>query len=67
MASAGGTKCGAKNRDSDYLEERFRSYVETEEERLRDGLETVKYAIDGMDTLSLITGQGRIEKVSSLS
>ena len=51
----------------DYLEERFRSYVETEEHRLREGLETVKYAIDGMDTLSLITGQGRIEKVRSLS
>ncbi|PIL33322.1 hypothetical protein GSI_04773 [Ganoderma sinense ZZ0214-1] len=46
----------------DNIGERFRSYVETEEQRLREKLETVQYVIDGFDTLSLITGQGRIEK-----
>ncbi|KAI1785192.1 hypothetical protein LXA43DRAFT_1100597 [Ganoderma leucocontextum] len=30
--------------------------------RLREGLETVKYDIDAMDTLLLVTGPGRIEK-----
>ena len=48
----------------DSLQQRFASYVEAEECRLRDGLKTVRYDIDAMDTLSLITGPGRIEKVS---
>ncbi len=46
------------------LQERFKSYVEAEEQRLREGLETIKYDIDAMDTLLLVTGPGRIEKVS---
>ncbi|TFK89009.1 hypothetical protein K466DRAFT_487737 [Polyporus arcularius HHB13444] len=46
----------------DALQERFKSYVESEEQRLREGLETVKYDIDAMDTLSLIMGPGRVEK-----
>ena len=46
------------------LQERFKSYVEAEEQRLREGLETAKYDIDATDTLLLVTGPGRIEKVS---
>ena len=45
------------------LQDRFKSYVEAEEQRLREGLETVKYDIDAVDTLLLVTGPGRIEKV----
>ena len=45
------------------LQDRFKSYVDAEEQRLREGLETVRYDIDAMDTLSLVTGPGRIEKV----
>ncbi|KAM5543336.1 hypothetical protein V8D89_003210 [Ganoderma adspersum] len=37
----------------DSLQERFKSYVEAEEKRLREGLETVRYDIDAMDTLLL--------------
>ncbi|OJT10257.1 hypothetical protein TRAPUB_13211 [Trametes pubescens] len=48
--------------ESDALKARFQSYVEEEEKRLREGLETVRYDIDAMDTLTLITGPGRIEK-----
>ena len=48
----------------DSLQERFKSYIEAEEIRLREGLETIRYDIDAMDTLLLITGPGRIEKVS---
>ncbi len=48
----------------DSLEGRFKSYVEAEVKRLREGLETVRYDIDAMDTLLLITGPGRTEKVS---
>ncbi|RPD54176.1 hypothetical protein L227DRAFT_580748 [Lentinus tigrinus ALCF2SS1-6] len=46
----------------DSLRDRFSTYVESEEQRLREGLETVKYDIDAMDTLSLIMGPGRVEK-----
>ena len=46
------------------LQERFKPYVEAEERRLREGLETVRYDIDAMDTLLLVTGPDRIEKVS---
>ncbi|KAI1783152.1 hypothetical protein LXA43DRAFT_1187180 [Ganoderma leucocontextum] len=46
----------------DSLQERFKSYVDAQEQRLREGLETVRYDIDAMDTLLLVTGPGRIEK-----
>ncbi|KAM5530344.1 hypothetical protein V8D89_015985 [Ganoderma adspersum] len=44
------------------LLERFRSYIDAEEQRLRKNLETVKYDIDDRDTLLLVIGPGRIEK-----
>ncbi|KAI0360925.1 hypothetical protein OH77DRAFT_1517315 [Trametes cingulata] len=50
------------NYQPDALKERFQDYVDAEEQRLREGLETVRYDIDAMDTLTLITGPGRIEK-----
>ncbi len=46
------------------LREKFQSYVDDEESRLREGLEAVRYDIDAMDTLVLVMGPGRIEKVS---
>jgi len=45
--------------------EKFRSYLEAEEIRLSANLKAVNYIIDGTDTLSLITGEGRIEKVGT--
>jgi hypothetical protein len=42
---------------------RFKSYLEAEETRLRNNLRAVDYIIDGTDTLPLIAGVGRIEKV----
>ncbi|KAH9034700.1 hypothetical protein EDB85DRAFT_2220184 [Lactarius pseudohatsudake] len=47
---------GSSNRD------KFKSYLEAEEARLSARLEAVDYTIDGMDTLELISGVGRIEK-----
>ncbi|CDO75523.1 hypothetical protein BN946_scf184871.g4 [Trametes cinnabarina] len=47
---------------SEALKDRFQTYVDAEEQRLREGLDTVHYDIDAMDTLTLITGPGRIEK-----
>jgi hypothetical protein len=45
--------------------EKFRPYLEAEETRLSANLKAVNYVIDGTDTLSLITGEGRIEKVGT--
>ncbi|KAF8529737.1 hypothetical protein BU17DRAFT_36437, partial [Hysterangium stoloniferum] len=39
-----------------------RSYVDAEEERLKKNLQAIKYDIDELDTIALVTGPGRIEK-----
>jgi hypothetical protein len=44
---------------------RFKSYLEAEETRLSTRLKAMNYNIDGTDTLTLITGAGRIEKVGA--
>ena len=43
----------------------FKPYIEAEEAWLSANLKAVNYIIDGSDTLSLVTGMGRIEKVST--
>ena len=48
---------------SDAMREKFESYVVEEEDRVRRKLETIRYDIDGADTLILVVGPGRIEKV----
>jgi hypothetical protein len=45
------------------LREKIRPYVLQEEQRIKDNLEAVKYDIDAPNTLALITGPGRIERV----
>ena len=42
---------------------KFESHLEAEEARLGNNLRAVDYVIDGVDTLPLIAGVGRIEKV----
>jgi hypothetical protein len=42
---------------------KFKSYLEAVEARLGNNLQAVDYTIDGVDTLPLITGVGRVEKV----
>ncbi|KAJ7068738.1 hypothetical protein C8F01DRAFT_978668 [Mycena amicta] len=44
------------------LQEKFASYFDSEEERLRGNLEAVQYDIDALNTLYLVCGQGRIER-----
>ncbi|KAJ7628556.1 hypothetical protein FB45DRAFT_40380 [Roridomyces roridus] len=44
------------------LQEKFNSYIESEEARLRGNLEAVDYDLDAANTLALVTGQGRIER-----
>ena len=45
--------------------DKFKPYLEAEEARLSTNLKAVDYVIDGTDTLTLITGVGRIEKVGA--
>ncbi|KAJ7639351.1 hypothetical protein FB45DRAFT_1024083 [Roridomyces roridus] len=47
---------------NDGLQEKFNSYVEAEEARLRGNLEAVSYDIDALNTLYLVVGHGRIER-----
>ncbi|KAI0666577.1 hypothetical protein C8Q78DRAFT_1058203 [Trametes maxima] len=61
-ASYGLIQAHSEEDDDDKLWARFESYVEAEEKRLDEGLQTVRYYIDALDTVSLITGPGRIEK-----
>lgn len=42
---------------------KFKPHLEAEEARLRNNLRAVDYIIDGIDTIPLIAGVGRIEKV----
>jgi hypothetical protein len=45
------------------LQSKFQNFVDAEEARLAANLDAVDYDIDAADTLVLVTGQGRIEKV----
>lgn len=45
------------------LDERFSSYMLQEEARIGKVLKSVAFEIDASDTLALITGSGRIERV----
>lgn len=46
------------------LFERFKPYIEDEESRMKKKLVALMYHIDAPNTLSLVTGSGRLEKVS---
>ncbi|KAI0265555.1 hypothetical protein BC834DRAFT_987866 [Gloeopeniophorella convolvens] len=41
---------------------KFTEYIQAEEARLATNLKAVDYVIDGVDTLKLVTGEGRVEK-----
>jgi len=47
--------------------EKFELYLESEGTRLESKLQTFNYVIDGIDTVTLITGKDRIEKVKDYS
>ena len=50
-------------RDENDLQQKVQPYITEEEERLRSTLESIAWDIDTVDTLALITGPERIEKV----
>ena len=53
-----------RNSGTDFLRSKFESWVTSEEGRLRKNLEDLRYHVDTLDTVKLITGPGRIEMVS---
>ena len=54
---------GIQEREEVALRSRFQEYIDLEEERIHQNLKKVSYHIDASDTLSLILGPGRLEKV----
>ncbi|KAH9917244.1 uncharacterized protein B0H18DRAFT_40293 [Fomitopsis serialis] len=46
----------------DKVQHRFEAYAASEEQRIERNLETIRYRVDDLATLSIITGPGRIEK-----
>ena len=49
-----------------WLEDKFKAYVDCEEKRIKDNLSSVRYDIDALDTVYIVAGPGRIEKVCML-
>lgn len=47
----------------EYALDKFKEYVQHEEDRIRKNLAAVKYDIDALETVYAIIGPGRIEKV----
>ena len=46
-----------------FLLPQFQAYMDQNEARLKKGLETAEYQIDALDTLALINGRRRLERV----
>lgn len=47
----------------EHIESKFQAYVDFEEERIRRNLADIKFDIDALDTVYVVAGPGRIEKV----
>ena len=45
------------------LHDRFLPFMEHEETRIRRNLQDIRFDIDALDTVYVVAGQGRIEKV----
>lgn len=45
---------------------KFKPYVDQEERRIKETLETIKYFVDSPSTLPLLNGTGRLERVSCI-
>ncbi len=60
------TKIAAANRPHPELARIVAMFDKEEEERLTRTLTSVAYEVDGAETVGLITGPGRIERVSTI-
>lgn len=45
------------------IQYKFQAYMDHEEERITKNLEAIHYDIDALDTVYVVAGPGRIEKV----
>lgn len=54
------------SKDEENLLKPFQEYVTGEEKRLEDNLKALRYKIDALNTLALVTGPGPVERVSIL-
>ena len=52
---------------SEHIEDKFAAFAEFEEERIRKNLEDIHYDIDALDTVYVVSGPGRIEKVRNFT
>ncbi|PSS05479.1 hypothetical protein PHLCEN_2v3761 [Hermanssonia centrifuga] len=47
---------------AEHIEDKFQTYADFEEERIRKNLEDIRFDIDALDTVYVVAGPGRIEK-----
>lgn len=48
---------------AEHVQAKFTAYTEYEENRIRNNLEDIRFDIDALDTVYVVAGPGRIEKV----
>lgn len=48
---------------AEHVEEKFQAFADYEEERIRKNLADIRFDIDALDTVYVVAGPGRIEKV----
>lgn len=49
---------------AEHIEDKFQAFANYEEERIRQNLDDIHFDIDALDTVYVVAGPGRIEKVS---
>ena len=49
---------------AEHIEAKFQPFADLEEERMRRNLADISFDIDALDTVYVVAGPGRIEKVS---
>ena len=50
---------------AEHIEDKFQAFADFEERRIRQNLEDIRFDIDALDTVYVVAGPGRIEKVSA--
>ena len=48
---------------AEHIEDKFQAFADYEEDRIRKNLEDIHFDIDALDTVYVVAGPGRIEKV----
>lgn len=56
--------CASINHSDDVYMSKFSDYVKKQEDDLGENLEKIRFEIDSLDTVTIVTGPGRLEQVS---